>query len=82
MILRTPSSQATFSSPQEQISISVLGWRFRAQRQQQLEELGRGREYRYEVIDFKTQKKQRVEDHICFFPSLFAGVKFGKICSP
>jgi hypothetical protein len=58
MILRTPSSQATFSSPQEQISISVLGWRFRAQRQQQLEELGRGREYCYEVIDFKTQKSK------------------------
>jgi hypothetical protein len=61
MILRTPWSQATFSSPQEQISISVLGWLFRAQRQQQLEELEREREYRYEVIDLKIPKSKGLQ---------------------
>jgi len=60
MILPTPWSQATFSSPQEQISISVLGWLFRAQRQQ-LEELERGHEYRYEVIDLKIPKSKSLQ---------------------
>jgi len=39
----------------------VLGWLFRAQRQQQLEELEREREYRYEVIDLKIPKSKGLQ---------------------